>query len=192
MPAAGDQPPYTDDIQEAAQWLQAGCVIAYPTATVYGIGCLPDDVKALNKVLQAKAREAHKGLILIGANQTQLEPYTGSLTTSQWQRIAQEHKRPVTWVVPAAAALSELISGGRDTVAIRITHWPVTRKLCLAADQALVSTSANLSGEHPVTDYHDLALQLVQNLDGVLTGDCAKTGKPSTIRDLLSGAVLRP
>lgn len=192
MPAAGDLPPYTNDAQEAAQWLQAGCVIAYPTATVYGIGCLPDDVQALNKVLLAKEREAHKGLILIGANQAQLEPYTASLTAAQWQRITQEHQHPVTWVVPAAPALSDLISGGRDTVAIRITHWPVTQKLCLAADQALVSTSANLSGEHPVTDYQNLAPQLVQSLDGVLTGDCAKTGKPSTIRDLLSGAVLRP
>lgn len=193
MPAAGGSPtPRTDDVLQAAQWLLAGGVIAYPTATVYGIGCLPDDAAALEQVLRVKDRDAGKGLIIIAAHRAQLAPFAAELGDEQWDQIEQPESPPTTWVVPATTSLSALISGGRETVAVRISRWPITQALCEAAGTALVSTSANLSGQPATMDYRSLSPELLRHLNGVLIGECANIGKPSTIRDLLSGAVLRP
>lgn len=74
-------------IGAAANALEKGGVIAYPTETIYGLGCLPNNIDAIRRLLEIKHRHSDKGLILIGANQDQLAPYASGLTDRLWKKI---------------------------------------------------------------------------------------------------------
>ncbi len=181
----------TASLLTAARALTAGAVIAYPTEAVYGLGCLPTRPDTLQRLIALKHRQAGKGLILIGASPAQLAPYTHGMSADDWRILAAAHRQPITWLVPAAAGIPELLTGGRETIALRITQHPLARQLCLTSGSAIVSTSANLSGQPPPRDFARIAPQLRRNLDLVLVGQCGSSRRPSQIRDLRSGQLLR-
>ncbi len=188
----GTPRPHLLNLEAAAESLRCGGVIAYPTETVFGLGCRWDDAGAVRRLVELKRREAGKGLILLGANRTQLEPLVAPLTEQDWETLLAPAPRPTTWVVPAACNIDAVLTGGRPTVAVRLTTDRVARALCLAVGCAIVSTSANLSGEPPARRPDELAPALLAGLDGVLNGACAPDATPSRIVDLRSGAILRP
>ena len=82
--------------------LKQGGVIAYPTESCYGLGCDPRNRRAVMKMLRLKGRPQHKGLILIGADFSQLQPYVAPLSDEQWRKISPTWPGPVTWLLPAA------------------------------------------------------------------------------------------
>jgi L-threonylcarbamoyladenylate synthase len=176
---------------EAARIVRQGGLIAYPTETVYGLGCLPTDTAALEKLLALKQRNPDKGLILLGANASQLKPFTRNLTASDWEKISRARQRATTWIVPAAPGLSPLLTGAHNHIALRLSHYDFVRQLCNACQSALVSTSANLSGEPAATRWEDLPRRLLDQLDYVLPGSCAGEARPSRIIDLKTGRILR-
>lgn len=181
----------TTSLAKAAKAILAGGVIAYPTETVYGLGCLPDNEAALRRLIAIKGRDADKGFILLAATIEQLMPYTARLGSEAWQRIATPRARATTWTVPAASGISPLLTGGRSHIAVRITHHAPTRDLCQAIGSALVSTSANFSGEAPVKQAGALPAELVEQLDCLLQGPCGDDPRPSRIVDLETGRILR-
>ncbi|HGG58287.1 MAG TPA: Sua5/YciO/YrdC/YwlC family protein [Gammaproteobacteria bacterium] len=172
----------TTDIQAAARSLRAGGVIAYPTEAIQGLGCLPDRPEALRRLLKIKRRHPAKGLILLAAAPAQLEPWTAPLTSAEWRTILTPSRHPTTWIVPAAPDISPLLTGGRPTIAVRITRHPLARQLCLAAGSAIVSTSANLAGQPPTRNPAALDPALTRGLDLVLRGACGSARRPSQIR----------
>ncbi len=173
----------------AARCILDGGVLAYPTEGVYGIGCNPADEQALNRLLAIKSRDSDKGLILIAANTAQLSPWMATLSGEQLRRIGTSWPGPVTWIVPARERTSGLLTGGRSTLAARVTaHQPVI-DLCLAADTALVSTSANLSGHPPARTPE--ALSELAGIDGFLQGPLGTLSTPTPIYDVVSGSQLR-
>ncbi len=174
----------TSDIQTAARMLDAGGVIAYPTESIYGLGCLPDRDEALARLLRIKRRDSSKGLILLAASPSQLVPWVAPLSPAEWRRIISPRRHPTTWIVPAAAGVSPLLTGGRATIAVRITRYPLARQLCLAAGAAIVSTSANLTRQSPVRHASALPPALSRNLDLVLRGRCGPARRASQIRFL--------
>ncbi len=187
MPAT----PTTTDVAKAAAVIKAGGVLAYPTETVFGLGCLPNDAASVARILRLKGRSAEKGLILIASQPAQLTPYTGTLSAHHWEQIAAASERPTTWLVPAAPDSPAWITGAHTSIAIRVSHWPITQALCDACGSALVSTSANLAGNAPTTNAEQLDTTLIAGLDLILLGECADTKKPSMIRDLMTGNLLR-
>ncbi len=180
-----------DDIQKAAAILQRGGVIAYPTETVFGLGCLPENEAALQRIIDIKGRDANKGFILLAATPEQLQPYTADLSQNDWQTITAPQPRATTWIVPASPDLSPLLTGNRNTIAIRITNHDSDQQLCNQLDDAIVSTSANLSGQPPATTAEALPDSLKRQLDFVLTRPCGPDRKPSRIVDLRSGEIIR-
>ncbi|AFJ03230.1 Sua5/YciO/YrdC family protein [Methylophaga frappieri] len=177
-------------VRQAVKALQAGGVIAYPTEAVYGLGCDPDDEIALLELLQIKQRPFDKGLILISADFNQLQDYILPLPAAMLQQVMSSWPGPNTWLVPARPDINPLLSGGRDTLAVRVTDHPLAASLCRAFGKPLVSTSANLTGREPVKTGYQVRWQLPK-LDYILAGPCGGQLRPSTIRDAKTGAVLR-
>jgi L-threonylcarbamoyladenylate synthase len=175
-------------IRHAVQAIRAGGVVAYPTEAVYGFGCDPLDHAAVGKILSLKRRPEHAGLILIAADADQLD---GWVTPDTDLDQMTQPNTVVTWVVDAGPTTPEWISGGRDTVAVRITRHPLAAALCLAADMPIVSTSANRSGCQPATSALQVRCAFGTTIDYVLAGSTGQRLQPSEIRDARTGAILR-
>jgi L-threonylcarbamoyladenylate synthase len=175
---------------KAAQILKSGGVIAYPTEGVFGLGCLPSDDEAVQRLLAIKNRPPSKGLILLAASASQFGNWI-SLPASI-SLPAPDPDNPVTWIAPAGEKANFLIHGDNTGIAVRITTNPVALAICKAAGSPVVSTSANLSGQAVARNQVMLRRQFGSLVDYVVPGPCGPSAGPSEIRDLLSGDVLRP
>jgi len=176
-------------IRRAADAIRAGGIVAYPTEAVYGLGCDPDDADVVRRILALKRRPESAGVILIAANLAQLSGWIAP-TGVEADRLATGDEG-VTWVVTAAATAPDWVTGGRDTIAVRITRYPVAAALCRAAGMPIVSTSANRRGKSPARDALSVRLALGAEVDYVLSAPTGGKGKPSEIRDARTGTILR-
>jgi len=177
-------------IREAVRQIATGGIIAYPTETVYGLGCDPFNGAAVLHLLDLKHRAIDQGVILIASDFTQLQPWLLPLSPTTRQRIAAPQKVPVTWILPCALEIPAWLRGNHATLAVRITNHPVAVALCKRWQGPLVSTSANIHGQRPATDALGVHNTFNGALDYILNGNCG-TGRSSTIRDGLSGMILR-
>ena len=181
----------SNQINEAVHVLQQGGVIAYPTESVYGLGCDPANYQAVQKLLDIKQRNRDKGLILIAADFDQLTPFLAELEGSLKERVLATWPGPVTWLWPARSGVSTWLRGEHATIAIRVTDHPLAVQLCQAFGGALVSTSANVSGSPPARNADQVRAQFEDQLDYVLEGEVGGLAQPSEIRDVVSGRILR-
>lgn len=177
-------------IQKAARILKKGGVVAYPTEGVFGLGCLPDAEDAGRRIIDIKKRDPLAGLILIAAHRRQLEPWAVLPETPD--ALASDAEHPVTWILPARAAVPEWVRGRHSGVAVRLSAHPVASALCTAAGSALVSTSANVTGRPPVRNTFVLRRNFASLVDFIVPGDCGPASGASEIRDFASGKILRP
>ncbi len=173
----------------AKMHILAGDIIAYPTEAVYGLGCNPFLEESVERLMQLKVRSTSKGVILLIAEWSQLFALIQPVDDRLLEPVRKTWPGPVTWIFPKSAAISPLISGAHETVAIRMTAHPVARALCL--DLPLVSTSANISGQLPATDYAALEAQFPEGIDVFYEGELGGRSTPSAIFDLLTGQQLR-
>ena len=176
-------------IARAADALLAGGVIAYPTEGVFGLGCMPDDNDALLRLLSIKQRDPTKGLILIASNQEQLE---GWIDPGCNAIPPAEASLPITWITPPGPRASGLIRGANDGLAVRLTCGPIAAAICDAVSSPIVSTSANIAGKPVARNQLVLRRNFAACVDYVVPGDCGPSNRPSEIRDLVTGKVLRP
>jgi len=170
-----------------------GGIIAYPTEAVFGLGCDPDNESAIQKLLSIKQRPAHKGLILLAADYSQLLPYIDDNLLSQADRLKILSRWPnaITQVLPANKNISPLLCGNFDSIAVRITDHHDVVALCQQTNKAIVSTSANLAGERPALTWQQVEQQLGDKVDYIIKGKTSGLLKPSTIIDGLTGEIIR-
>jgi L-threonylcarbamoyladenylate synthase len=178
-------------MREAARCVRAGGLIAYPTEAVFGLGCDPANRDAVRRLIRLKRRAAAKGLILIAADVDQLSPWVRWLGPSRMAEILASWPGPYTWVLPAAPGVPEWLTGGRASLAVRVTSHPLAAALCQACHTALVSTSANLAGHPPAHSALQVRLRC-PGVDRILHGPLGGLQRPSVIRDGATGRVLRP
>ncbi|MBB71810.1 MAG: threonylcarbamoyl-AMP synthase [Legionellales bacterium] len=176
--------------KRAVTCLTQGEVIAYPTEAVFGLGCDPMNEQAVQQILQLKNRSIDNGFILIAANWQQLEKYIAPLPDAVLDKIQTTWPGPVTWVLPKSDIVPPWISGRHDTIAVRITAHVEAKALCEEFGGALVSTSANISGQSPARDNIEVYQQFGEAIY-VLPGRVDKTAQPTEIRDGMTGAVIR-
>lgn len=177
-------------LKHAAEVLYSGGVIAYPTEGVYGLGCLPDEEAAVERVLRLKQRAPGKGLILIAAAANQLD---GWIELPAGRSLPEpDPAYPITWIVPPGPFVHSLLRGDNDGIAVRLTTNAVARSLCNVVESPLVSTSANLTGRPTARNRYVLRRQFMQRVDYIVPGDCGPVDGPSEIREFLTGKVLRP
>lgn len=184
--------PYTTlDTAQAAECLLAGEVIAYPTEAVYGLGCDPTNKHAILKILELKGRQASAGFVLIASRFSQIEPWISPLDPELIERAMQAWPGPMTWLIPRASHVPDYVAGSHPTIALRITAHGPSRELCDALGSALISTSANPSADNPARSAQQVATYFDDRIAGILAGKLGGSDKPSEIRDLISGKVIR-
>ncbi|MEW5965600.1 MAG: Sua5/YciO/YrdC/YwlC family protein [Pseudomonadota bacterium] len=171
--------------------LRRGGLVAYPTESCYGLGCDPRNVRALKRLVALKGRSAAKGMLLISDSFKRLAPFVGALKAADRARMAKTWPGPVTWVVPAASACPALLTGGRPTIAVRVTAHAGAARLCRELGMALVSTSANKTGQKPAKTASECR-RIFGSRVRVLAGRIGARKRPSTLIDLATGTVLRP
>ncbi len=178
------------NVVEAVCQLQSGEVISYPTEAVYGLGCDPFDVQAVKKLFHVKQRPFEKGVILVAASVEQVLPYV-ELQGQIWEEtVLQTWPGPVTWVLPAKEGVPDWVTGGRSTVAIRVSDHPVIQNICLAYGQPMVSTSANVTSMPPAMSCLEIDSIFQGEIDCVV-GALGGLDKPTQIRDAQTSCVLR-
>ncbi|WP_006746966.1 L-threonylcarbamoyladenylate synthase [Thioalkalivibrio paradoxus] len=179
------------DVGAIARIVRAGGVIAYPTEAVFGLGCRPADTAACERVLAIKGRDAGKGLIVITDDLARIAHWLEPLPQAQQARAEATWPGPHTWLWPAHASCPPWLRGAHTRLAVRVTAHAGVRALCAASDSALVSTSANRSGEPPCRDSADVRARFDGQIDGILDLPCGGASEPSSIRDIVTGAWLR-
>lgn len=176
----------------ALQALGNDGVIAYPTEAVFGLGCNPHSQVALQRILDIKGRKLDKGFILVAADQSQLNGFLAPIETPWQQQFDQHWPGPVTFVVPAATQFrNSLLSGYRNSLAVRVSDHPVVCKLCSNAGSALVSTSANRSGQPALRSAADVEAQFKDKIDAIVHAEVGDQAQPTSIYDVVSGKQLR-
>jgi L-threonylcarbamoyladenylate synthase len=178
-------------IQQAAQVIRAGGVIAYPTEAVWGLGCDPWDGLAVERLLALKNRPEHKGVILVAGDIEQFDFILNDLPDIWIDRLEGSWPGPNTWLVPHQNLLPEWITGEHDSVALRVTDHPLVQALCGHAGP-IVSTSANPAGRPSARSRLRVEQYFPRQLDKVLGGSLGGRKNPSLIRDLVTGDVIRP
>lgn len=163
------------NLTQSVKEIQSGKVIAYPTEAVYGLGCDPFNQQAFNDLLALKNRPISKGVILVAANIEQIKSLVkieNEVWTEQILASWQNKEQAITWVIPTTNKVPNWLTGGRNTLAVRITHHIQIKKLCNLLNSPIVSTSANLSQQLPIKTA-EKCLQTFPNtpiLEGKISG----------------------
>jgi L-threonylcarbamoyladenylate synthase len=178
-------------VSRAVQCLREGRVIAYPTEAVYGLGCDPRNETATRRLLALKNRPAESGLILIADTFDRFESFIRPVTRDQEALARSTWPGPVTWLFPRADNVPGWLAGNHETIALRVTAHPLCRELCAAFGGAIVSTSANPGGQEPARRAEQVEAYFGAALCGVVAGRLGSEERPSEIRDLATGRVLR-
>jgi len=182
--------PRSSDPGRAVAALAAGGVIAYPTESVYGLGCDARDAAAVARVNALKGRPGGKGLICLVDAPERVADWLAT-TRDALQRASVCWPGPVTWLIPASGTAPSWLRGDSDEIALRVPGLPLALELCQRFGGPIVSTSANPAGAEPARTAAAVAACFRAGLDLILDGACGGRERPSEIRRLTTGEVLR-
>lgn len=186
--------PDTAAIEAAAALLRAGGVVAFPTETVYGLGADALNAAAVQKIFIAKGRPADNPLIVHLAAVSELGTVAAAVPDAAYTLAAAFWPGPLTLVLPRTELVPDVVTGGLDTVAVRIPDHPVALALIRAAGRPLAAPSANLSGRPSPTNARHVMEDMAGRIGAVIDGGETGIGVESTVLDL-TGAnpmILRP
>ena len=181
----------TEHLQQATSALTAGEIIAYPTEAVFGLGCLPDNESAIQRIFELKQRPNDKGLIIVAASMQQILPYAEITRHVKLPGILQSWPGPVTWLLPVKASVSGWITGGSEMIAVRVSAHPIIQAICQQVG-AITSTSANLSNEPPAKTAQQVESYFQGSINVIVPGETGGLEKPTEIRHGLTGEIIRP
>lgn len=172
------------DINRAAEILQAGATVAIPTETVYGLAANALNEQAVAQVFELKQRPAFDPLIIHLADLKDLHPYVKEIPAAFTTLYDAFSPGPITYVLKKSKLISDLVTAGHPTVAVRFPAHPLCRSLLKKLDFPLAAPSANLFGRVSPTRAEHVADQLGDKLPYILDGGPAQIGLESTIIDL--------
>ena len=158
-----------EDIRQAVETMRKGGVILYPTDTVWGIGCDATNAEAVKRVYAIKQRDDSKALICLVDSDARMQRYFRNVPDVAWQLIDSlaEGGKPTTLILDGAINLAENLIAEDGSVGIRITNEPFSKELCYRFQKAIVSTSANISGEPAAQNYCDIDPRIIEAVDYV-------------------------
>jgi L-threonylcarbamoyladenylate synthase len=174
----------------AVKTLKAGGIIAYPTESVFGLGCDASNLKAIARLLAIKQRSYKKGLIVLVSDIQQALPLLSPLSSAQIAFMNQPSIRATTWLIDKRPGLSPLLVGEHDKLAVRVTDNPIAKNLCDLFAKPIVSTSCNLNAKPTSSRVSNIRNKMRLKVDQIVGGACC--GQPaSQIIDLQSGNIIR-
>ena len=159
-----------EDIRQAVETMRKGVVILYPTDTVWGIGCDATNAEAVKRVYAIKQRDDSKALICLVDSDARMQRYFRTVPDVAWQLVdslKESDAKPTTLILDGAINLAENLIADDGSVGIRITNEPFSKELCYRFQKAIVSTSANISGEPAAQNYCDIDPRIIEAVDYV-------------------------
>ena len=159
-----------EDIRKAVETMRKGGVILYPTDTVWGIGCDATNAEAVKRVYEIKQRDDSKALICLVDSDARMQRYFRSVPDVAWQLIdslKDSDGKPTTLILDGAVNLAPNLIAEDGSVGIRITNESFSKELCYRFQKAIVSTSANISGEPAAQNYGDIDPRILEAVDYV-------------------------
>lgn len=159
-----------EDIKNAVETMRRGGVILYPTDTVWGIGCDATNAEAVKRVYEIKQRDDSKALICLVDSDARLQRYVRNVPEVAWQLIdslKDSDARPTTLILDGAVNLAPNLIADDGSIALRITQEAFSKELCYRFQKAVVSTSANISGEPTAQNYRDIDPKIIEAVDYV-------------------------
>jgi len=169
--------------------IRQGGVIAYPTETIYGLGCDPHQESSVQHLLSIKQRPVEKGLIILVADVHQALAYV-DIDRAQLTQVFNSALHPTTWLLPKSKHVPAWISGQHPSIAIRLTRHPIAAALCRQLGHPLVSTSANVSAHPPAKNPLQIRKQFRHQRVVCIHGPSLNNA-PSEIKAWGSGHILR-
>jgi L-threonylcarbamoyladenylate synthase len=183
-------------IGSAVALLKAGGTVAFPTETVYGLGADVSNSSAVQRIFEIKKRPADHPLIVHFADASRLHHWAREVPEQAWQLAERFWPGPLTLILPRSRHVSQNVTGGQDTVGLRVPDHPVALALlaALGADGALAAPSANRFGHISPTTAAHVHEELGQAVDMILDGGACRIGLESTIVGFSgqTAVVLRP
>ncbi len=173
------------DLQEAADLLQAGEAVAFPTDTVYGLGAHALDADAVQKIYEAKGRPSDKPLIILIHDRAQLDAVAFEIPEAAEKLMHTFWPGPLTLVFQKQpGVVPDYVTRGLDTVAVRMPNHPVALALLKLANVPVAAPSANLSGNPSPTTAAQVERELSGRIAAVVDGGACQVGVASTILDV--------
>lgn len=178
-------------IKIAADFLRIGGIIAYPTESVFGLGCDPHNIDAIHRLLLIKNRPEAKGLIIVAASIKQLEPFIKAPNPQLLKTLQETWPGPTNWLLPPNSHSPAILRGSFPLQAVRVSKHPLIQDLCYQFGGAIVSTSANKSKRAPAKKTVGVYQRFGTSLDYVLSGNVGGLSMPCEIRNGLNNEVIR-
>lgn len=181
-----------EEVKKACQVMQEGGVILYPTDTVWGLGCDATNPEAVKRVYEIKQRIDSKALLVLVDSAVKVDFYVQEVPPIAWDLIELAEK-PMTIIYSGARNLAPNLLAEDGSVGIRVTNELFSKELCRRYRKAIVSTSANVSGEPTARLFNEISETLKESVDYIVNyrqedTDCHK---PSSIIKLSAGGVIK-
>ncbi len=191
-----DNTQYDDDLRQAVQTLRKGGVILYPTDTVWGIGCDATNPDAVAKVYAIKQRAESKSMLVLVDSPLRAQIYVRELSDTAFSMMELANK-PLTLILDGAKNLASNLIADDGSVGIRVTSERFSHDLCYRFQKAVVSTSANISGQPAAAIFSEISQEIKAAVDYVVRyrQDDNKKSNPSSIVKLKSNgqvSIIRP
>ena len=158
-----------EDLQEALRVLRNGGIIAYPTDTIWGIGCDATNEEAVRRIYALKQREDSKSMLVLLDSPAKLNYYIDSIPDTAWQLLEAtqdtEDTKPMTIIYPNARNLAQNLIAEDGSIGIRITNEMFSKALCAQLRHPIVSTSANISGCPAAHFYAEIEQTILDGVD---------------------------
>ena len=180
-----------DEAKKCVEILRKGGVILYPTDTVWGIGCDATNPDAVKRVFDIKKRADSKAMLLLVDNADRLSRYVGTVPSVAWDLIELTTK-PLTIIYDGARNLAPNLIAEDGSVGIRVTSELFSKELCYRFQKAVVSTSANISGEAAPNNFGEISQEIIDAVDYVVNYKQLEKGhaKPSSIIKLTANGTV--
>ena len=175
---------------ESVNYLDTGKIIAYPTESIYGIGCDPFNYSAVQKIYKIKNRPSNKPMILIASDVKQIANLIDYNAINQ--TVIESWPGHTTWLLPASTACPQwLYEKDSRKVAIRVTAHSTVVSICNNFKKPIISTSANKSMDEPIAKIEKIKDVFNNEIDFIVEGSLGNEPNPSVIRDLETGKMIR-
>ena len=182
---------FIEDIKNACKVMYEGGVILYPTDTVWGIGCDATNEEAVRKVYEIKRRVDSKAMLVLVDSTVKVDFYVNDVPDVAWDLIELADK-PLTIIYDGARNLAPNLISADGSVGIRVTNEKFSHRLCQQFRKAVVSTSANISGEPGAACFDEISDEIKESVDYIVRyrQDDLSRPKPSSIIKLGKGGVI--
>lgn len=184
----------SSEIERAVALLRRGELVAFPTETVYGLGADASNPDAVRKIFAAKGRPSDHPLIVHLADRSRLDEWAASVPDFAWSLARRFWPGPLTLILRRQSCVPDAVTGGLDTVGIRVPNHPIALELLRAFGGGVAAPSANRFGRVSPTCAAHVREELGDRVDMILDGGPCSVGLESTIVDASGDApaILRP